>query len=127
MLLLVLCGCYAKPTVPVSSQGTAKVHLKRLEVVRFTPEAVDKIRAFQAADGGKYVRVDVLPGFIYDVRLEDTFNVEKDFLFEQDGIEILVDIESQPYLQDAKIGWRTQPDGREGFYFENPNALETNP
>ena len=43
---------------------------------------------------------------------------------EVDGIKVVVNKRSAIYLDGATIDWRKMPDEREGFYFENPNAVK---
>lgn len=92
-------------------------------IVTFTSKALRKVRESQVVDGGKYIRVDVLPGFVYYIRFEDTMDNTVDILNEQSGIKILVSKTAQPYLLGSTIDWQVDSAGREGFHFENPNAL----
>jgi Fe-S cluster assembly iron-binding protein IscA len=126
-----LINCSSRGVPPSGQSGgranSAANRPEEKQIVKFTPAAIAKLREFQAAGGGGFVRVlvyrDNQKRFAYDIRLEDQNGASSDFVSVQDGIRILVSRESSAYLTGAEIDWRRQPDGSEGFHFENPNAL----
>jgi len=64
---------------------------------------------------------------MYDMKFDDIFDPEADYLDDSDGIKVVVDKRSALFLDRATIDWRTTPDGRQGFHFDNPNAVESEP
>ncbi|HKP70113.1 MAG TPA: iron-sulfur cluster biosynthesis family protein, partial [Pyrinomonadaceae bacterium] len=99
-------------------------------VVSFTPRAIEKLRDFRESQD-EYVRVGVFldqnKEFTYDVAFEVSPTSADDFASEQDLFQIRVRKDAASYLEGATIDWCVQPDGHEGFYFENPNALPDQP
>lgn len=59
-------------------------------------------------------------GFQYDIRLEDTAAPE-DLVLEKDGLQVLVDSVSLPFLQNAVIDFTEELIGAR-FVINNPNA-----
>lgn len=103
---------------PGSTDERALVTLSKL--------AADKVREFLAEEGlpDAGLRVSVLPGgcsgFEYGLNVDENRN-EDDFVFEQQGITILVDPFSAQYLEGVAIDYHSSFQGS-GFTFENPNA-----
>lgn len=60
-------------------------------------------------------------GFQYGMALEENIQ-EKDHLYEQHGVKIVVDEISVDYLNGAKIDYVDEPMGS-GFKIENPNTF----
>lgn len=134
IVLLALCGCGDSRgpntetpldvTEPQTSPlvTTAEQHV----VVKFTSDAVDKIREIQKQDRKPFLRVSVISGgptgFMYDLTFDDRINVERDYVDDADGIRIVVDKRSALFLEGCTIDWETTADGRQGFRFNNPNA-----
>lgn len=58
-------------------------------------------------------------GFQYDIRLDDP--AEDDMIFEKDGMKVLVDAVSLPFLSNAVIDFSEELIGAR-FVIENPNA-----
>lgn len=58
-------------------------------------------------------------GFQYDIRLDDP--AEDDLILEKDGLKVLVDSVSLPFLTDAVIDFTEELIGAR-FTIENPNA-----
>jgi len=71
-----------------------------------------------------YLRVGVedggCSGLSYNMRFEDK-QQETDRVLEQNGIKILIDAESEPYLNGVKIDYKLQG-MTGGFTIDNPNA-----
>lgn len=96
-------------------------------VVTLTSAAASKIRAAQLQSGKSLLRVAVKfndgVGFEYDLRFVDDSNPEMDIQYTENGISIVVDRKSSPYLEGTVIDWDTTVEGQEGFSFINPNAV----
>jgi len=71
-----------------------------------------------------YLRVGVedggCSGLSYSMRFDDTL-LEEDRILEQNGIKMLIDAESEPYLVGVKIDYKLQG-MTGGFTIDNPNA-----
>lgn len=95
-------------------------------LIALTPEAAEKVREFLAADGtpDAVLRVSVLPGgcsgFEYGLDIEDVIR-EDDFVFESEGVRLVLDPFSAQYLNGVSIGYHSSFQGS-GFTFNNPNA-----
>jgi iron-sulfur cluster assembly protein len=98
--------------------------------VKFTPTALVKLHEIQQEFSikGVYLRVAVVPaaagGFVYDMKVDAQLDPTNDYLCDSEGIQILVDKRSALFLEGATIDWQTTPDGRQGFKFDNPNAVK---
>ncbi|HEX6986988.1 MAG TPA: iron-sulfur cluster assembly accessory protein [Planctomycetaceae bacterium] len=116
------------PVVPLQRPAgrTEPSNRERRNVVMLTEAAADKVREFQRQQEGSLLRVSVegdgSTGFLYDLRLDDEVG-DKDIFGDSHGVSVVVDRSSAFYLEGTTIDWRTTPDGRSGFWFDNPNAL----
>jgi len=97
-------------------------------VVTLTDAAVAKVREVQKQNGKPYLRVAVKSGgstgFMYDLQFDDQLNADEDYLDESHGLKIVVDRKSALYIDGTSIDWQVTDDGREGFHFDNPNAVQ---
>jgi iron-sulfur cluster insertion protein len=97
------------------------------QVVKLSDSAVTKFKEFLAGDAMKHIRLSVKDegptGFKYDLQIVDSIG-ESDFVDRSHGFTLVVDPKSSIYLEGASIDWLIQPDGQEGFIFDNPNALK---
>ena len=71
-----------------------------------------KLRGFVQGGGGS--------GFQYGFTFDETQS-EDDFVIEQNGVNLLVDVMSMQYLSGSVIGYKTSLMG-EQFEIKNPNA-----
>jgi len=98
------------------------------QVVLFTASAANKVQIAQRRAGDPYIRVRVefggSTGFMYDLQTEDTIDPEVDYVHKQHGLIIVVDEKSALLIQDSTIDWVTTENGRSGFKFDNPNAVD---
>lgn len=77
-------------------------------------EAAGEVKALRVAvEGGG------CSGFQYDIRLDDP--TEDDMVFERNGMKVLVDSVSLPFLSNAVIDFSEELIGAR-FVIENPNA-----
>lgn len=137
MLLFLATGC-ADSTAPIDAASTpdnrtsnsAPVEAsegRQHAVVQLTDAAAAKFKEFLAAEPTKHIRLSVKQegptGYMYDLQFDDTID-EEDFVDNSHGFTLVVDPKSSIYLEGAMIDWLTQPDGKAGFKFDNPNAVE---
>jgi iron-sulfur cluster insertion protein len=92
---------------------------------RVTDRAFTRLREINAAaEGSKCLRVAVegggCSGFQYDIRLDDA-PAGDDLVLEQDGLRVLIDPVSLPFLADAEIDFTEELIGAR-FVINNPNA-----
>ncbi|WP_323005667.1 iron-sulfur cluster assembly accessory protein [Pseudorhodobacter sp.] len=91
---------------------------------RVTDRAFARLAEIAEASGdAKALRVSVegggCSGFQYDIRLDDP--AEDDTILEKDGMKVLVDTVSLPFLANAVIDFSDELIGAR-FVVENPNA-----
>ena len=99
-------------------------------MITVTDSAKDKIVALKAAEGKNddhNIRVAVqgggCSGLMYDLEFDAEVK-EKDEVFEDKGIKILVDRKSLLYLLGTTLDFSDGLNGK-GFQFVNPNASRT--
>jgi iron-sulfur cluster assembly protein len=91
-----------------------------------TPEAIARIKQLVAKDGrpGVMLRIGLkgggCSGLEYVMRLEETAR-ETDLSVDWDGVRVLCDPKSAPFLAGAVLGYSGNLIGG-GFEFDNPNA-----
>lgn len=98
------------------------------ESVRLTSRAarqIRRIRETEKLDADLYLRVAVEGGGCsgLNYRLGFDHRNEEDHLYEDEGIEILIDPRHLIYLNGVEIDYPDGLDAR-GFTFKNPNATE---
>ena len=93
-----------------------------------TESAATEIRKFMSGEEGlpetSGLRVRVVPGgcsgFQYSLNIEEQSR-EGDFVFDEKGVRMFVDMFSAQYLNGVEIDYVTTMMGA-GFTFKNPNA-----
>jgi iron-sulfur cluster assembly accessory protein len=94
--------------------------------VSLTDTAKDKVRTLLAAEGrgDLRLRVSVQPGgcsgLIYQLFFDEVLE-ESDAVANFDGVEVVVDKMSVPYLEGASIDFEDTIQ-KQGFTIDNPNA-----
>ena len=94
-------------------------------MVTLTQEATDKLRSLIAAEADQSagLRVQVVPGgcsgFEYDLSLAAP--VDGDEIVEGDGVRVIIDRFSVPYLLGVELDYEEGFQGA-GFLINNPNA-----
>lgn len=96
--------------------------------VTVTDRAFARLAEIAAAAGAtKALRVAVLgggcSGFQYEIQLEDA-PADDDLVIEKDGMKVLIDPESQPFLEGSVIDFTDELIGAR-FAVQNPNASST--
>ena len=95
-------------------------------IVHLTKAAVEKIKAMKAKDGKEhhYLRVGVITGgcagLSYDMRFQKE-PYANDIQLQQDGLRILVNPESVPFIKGLEIDYQDTLK-QSGFQYKNPNA-----
>lgn len=94
--------------------------------VELTPVAVEKVAALLAQEGRDdlRLRVAVQPGGCSGLRYDlyfDERTLEGDLVRDFDGVEVVVDRMSAPYLEGASIDFADTIQ-KQGFTIDNPNA-----
>ena len=96
--------------------------------VNVTPSAAEEIKKFMSSEEDlpetAGLRVRVVPGgcsgFQYSLNIEEESR-SGDFIIEQEGVRLFVDMFSGQYLNGIQIDYTSNMMGS-GFTFENPNA-----
>ena len=96
--------------------------------LNLTPNALDKVRGFIAAEGVPAdvagLRVGVMPGgcsgFKYEMSVDEA-PAEDDVILDIEGVRVFVDPFSGQYLNGVTIDYVSTMQSQ-GFAFENPNA-----
>jgi iron-sulfur cluster insertion protein len=96
--------------------------------LQLTSKAIDKIKAFQAADTQSnsafriYVQGGGCSGFEYGFSLDNPG--AEDLVKEEQGIKVVVDQFSAPYIENATVDYHEDFRGA-GFKVSNPKAKST--
>lgn len=97
--------------------------------VNLTDAAREKVKALIDAEGNDELRlrIDVktggCSGFIYQLYFDEIVE-ENDAVREFDGVEVVVNFKSVPYLDGASIDYEDSIQ-KQGFTIDNPNAQST--
>ena len=97
--------------------------------VTLTDTARDKVKALIDAEGNDELRlrIDVktggCSGFIYQLYFDEVLE-QTDAVREFDGVEVVVNYKSVPYLDGASIDYEDSIQ-KQGFTIDNPNAQST--
>ncbi len=94
--------------------------------VRLTDAAADKVRALLDQEGRDdlRLRISVQPGGCSGLRYQlffDERDLDGDIVADFDGVSLVVDRMSSPYLMGASIDFVDKID-KQGFTIDNPNA-----
>lgn len=93
-------------------------------------ERINQIKKEQQVSDEAKLRVGVVSGgcsgltYELDFDQEEPDESQKDQLFEDNGIRLIVDMRSFLYLSGTQLDYTDGLDG-EGFHFHNPNASRT--
>ena len=94
--------------------------------ITLTQSASDRVRQFLEKENGSVLRLGVqktgCSGWAYTVDLVSEI-LPEDAVFETDGIRVVVDPDSLPYLDGSEIDFVADGLNRT-FSFKNPNATE---
>lgn len=94
--------------------------------ITLTQTAADRVRRFIETEGGVGLRLAVrqtgCSGWAYEVSLAGSVG-DGDHVFEDQGVQVVVDADSLPYLDGSHIDFAMDGLNRT-FRFDNPNATE---
>jgi iron-sulfur cluster assembly protein len=94
--------------------------------IKLTESAARRVNQFLASEGRKALRLGVrktgCSGWAYTVQLDDEAG-ERDTIFEDRGIRVVIDADSLPLLDGSEIDFVADGLNRT-FQFTNPNATE---
>lgn len=94
--------------------------------VALTPVAVEKVRSLLAQEGRDdlSLRLQVQPGgcsgLVYQLYFDDR-TIDGDAVRDFDGVKLVIDRMSKPYLDGASIDFADTIE-KQGFSIDNPNA-----
>lgn len=96
-------------------------------MITLSPSAVERVQVFLAKRGkGVGVRLGIktsgCSGLAYVLEFVDEIN-EDDYIFEQDGVKVIVDEKSLVYLNGTQLDF-VKEGLNEGFKFTNPNVKD---
>lgn len=97
--------------------------------VTLTDTARDKVKALIEAEGRDDLRLRIevktggCSGLIYQLYFDEQL-AETDAVRDYDGVEVIVDYKSVPYLDGASIDFEDSIQ-KQGFTIDNPNAQST--
>jgi iron-sulfur cluster assembly accessory protein len=113
-------------TATAAAVDTASTAEASAHGVQLTATAADKVRSLLAQEGRDdlRLRVAVQPGgcsgLIYQLYFDERL-LENDATVDYDGVEVVVDKMSVPYLDGAAIDFEDTIQ-KQGFTIDNPNA-----
>ena len=94
--------------------------------VKLTEAAAAEVK--KAKEDDSYLRVAVkgggCSGFEYKLTFDLEYDEEKDTLYNQHGVDVVVDKKSALYLDGTVLDYYSDISKR-GFTFENPNAVKS--
>lgn len=97
--------------------------------VQLTETATQKVKNLLTQEGRDDLRLRIAvepggcSGLIYQLFFDEKFT-EEDAVAEFDGVEVVVDLMSVPYLDGAKIDFEDTIQ-KQGFTIDNPNASDS--
>jgi iron-sulfur cluster assembly accessory protein len=112
----------------MSSESSKEISMEQVlsHGVKLTDTARDKVRTLLAGEGRDdlRLRVSVQPGgcsgLIYQLFFDEVLE-ESDAIADFDGVQVVVDKMSVPYLEGASIDFEDTIQ-KQGFTIDNPNA-----
>lgn len=96
--------------------------------IKVSKSAISKIKELiQENSDVKYLRISIMGGGCSGLSYQFSFDdnkTDEDYTFEEDGVVVLVDMISYPYLDGAQIDY-LKKNMSEMFTVDNPNAQTT--
>ena len=96
--------------------------------IQLTEAAAEEAKKYLDNSEEKYLRIGVkgggCSGFEYSLTVSHEYDEQKDTLYHQRGVDVIVDKKSALYLDGTVLDYYTDISQR-GFKFENPNAVKS--
>ena len=96
--------------------------------IKLTETAATEVKKFLEDSDAKYLRVGVLgggcSGFEYNLTIDNTYDEQKDTMYNQHDVDVIIDKKSALYLDGTTLDYYTDISKR-GFVFDNPNAVKS--
>ena len=96
-----------------------------MAAIELTETAAEEVK--KSKEDGSYLRIAVkgggCSGFEYKLTLDLDYDEDKDTLYHQHGVDVVVDKKSALYLDGTVLDFYTDISKR-GFTFNNPNAVK---
>ena len=97
-------------------------------MIKLTEAAGAEAKKYLEDTKEKYLRIAVegggCSGFQYNLTVENDYDEEKDALYHQYGVDVIVDKKSALYLEGTVLDYYNDI-SRRGFTFNNPNATKS--
>ena len=97
-------------------------------MIKLTEAAGTEAKKYLEDTKEKYLRIAVegggCSGFQYNLTVENDYDEEKDTLYHQHGVDVIVDKKSALYLEGTVLDYYNDISKR-GFTFNNPNATKS--
>ena len=99
--------------------------------IKLTEVAASEVKKFieeYDSDDNHYLRIAVMgggcSGFQYGLTIDSMYDEEKDTLYEQHDVQVIVDKKSALNLDGTTLDYHSDISQR-GFVFDNPNAVKS--
>jgi len=96
--------------------------------IKLTEAAAAEAKIYIEDSKEKYLRIGVkgggCAGFEYNLTVGHEYDEQKDSLYHQHGVDVIVDKKSALYLDGTTLDYYNDITKR-GFTFENPNAVKS--
>ena len=97
-----------------------------MPAITLTEAAAEEVK--KSKEDGSYLRVAVrgggCSGFEYSLTIDVEYDEQKDTLYNQHGVDVVVDKKSALYLEGTTLDYYSDISKR-GFVFNNPNAVKS--
>ena len=96
--------------------------------IKLTETAAAEVKKFLEDSDAKYLRVGVsgggCSGFEYNLTIDSEYDEQKDTMYNQHDVDVIIDKKSALYLDGTTLDYYTDISKR-GFVFNNPNAVKS--
>lgn len=96
--------------------------------IKLTEAAAKEAKTYIEDNKEGYLRIGVrgggCSGFEYTINLSHEYDEQKDTLYHQHGVDVIVDKKSALYLDGTIVDYHNDI-ARQGFTFNNPNAVKS--
>jgi len=100
----------------------------KMPAIKLTETAAAEAKSYIKDSKEKYLRIGVkgggCSGFEYSLTVSHEYDEQKDTLYHQHGVDVIVDKKSALYLEGTVLDYYTDI-SRRGFTFNNSNAVKS--